>query len=259
MEDSRGSGCPDSLPPCGRAAKTDHCNQERHAGSSGGGTLPMFITAIIHNKPWGIFSDNLIHTFKALTVLLFSVCRSTCLTSPTLWSKVLSCSCPSRPVWRWRSLEISSWRPQSLRWCCSISMTTGWRPSRLTQWVSLSPTGASGSDQIVLNSYSVYLSWVKLISQQNLFLFDDIAFSPCVNSLHLVLCSIFRPSPDWSSSSEPSMSTMTAPRWFWNPTRQLSQSPTTSGPRSLTRSGSRWRCSWKTSSWQIMAKRTSRC
>lgn len=142
VEDSWGSGCPDSLPPCWRAAKTDHCNQKRHAGSSGGGTLPMFITAIIMTS-LEESSYNLIHTFNVLTVLLFSACRSTCLTSPTSWSKVLSCSCPSRPVWRWRSLEISSWRRQSLRWCCSISMTTGWRPSRLTQWVSVCPTGAS--------------------------------------------------------------------------------------------------------------------
>lgn len=39
MENSWRSGCPDSLPPCGRAAETDHCHQEGHAGPSGGETL----------------------------------------------------------------------------------------------------------------------------------------------------------------------------------------------------------------------------
>lgn len=73
------------------------------------------------------------------TVLLWLLLlrRFTCSTSPILWSKGQSCSCPSRPVWRWRSLEISSWRQQSLRWFSLTFMMTGSRPSPHTQWVWL--------------------------------------------------------------------------------------------------------------------------
>lgn len=39
VENSWGSGCSDSFPPSGGAAKTDHCDQEGHARPSGGETL----------------------------------------------------------------------------------------------------------------------------------------------------------------------------------------------------------------------------
>lgn len=55
------------------------------------------------------------------------------------------------------------------------------------------------------------------------------------------------------------MSTMTVPKLSWSLTRPPSPSPTTSGPLWLMRSGSKWRCSSKISSWLTMARRTSEC
>lgn len=55
------------------------------------------------------------------------------------------------------------------------------------------------------------------------------------------------------------MSIMTVPKLSWSLTRPPSPSPTTSGPLWPMRSGSKWRCSSKISSWLTMARRTSEC
>lgn len=55
------------------------------------------------------------------------------------------------------------------------------------------------------------------------------------------------------------MSIMTVPKLSWSLTRPQSPSPTTSGPLWPMRSGSKWRCSSKISSWLTMARRTSEC
>lgn len=218
MENSWRSCCSDPLPPCGGAAQADHCHQKGHVGSSGGGMVTF--------KAIKVFKDQRkVDNAKKKTI--FFPRRSTCSTSPTSWSKVLSCSCHSRPVWRWRSLETWSWRLQSLRWCCSTSTTIGWRPSPPTRWGSI-------------------YKGLNLIHHQSV-------LTPVCS------CSVCRPSPDLSWSSEHSMSTTTALKSFWSPTKRPSLSPITSGPHSLMKSGSRWKCNSKISSWLIMAKRTSEC
>lgn len=59
--------------------------------------------------------------------------RSTCLISPTLLLREVSCNCLSRLASRHRNSEIWFWKQQNPRWLCLTSTMIGWRASHDTR------------------------------------------------------------------------------------------------------------------------------